>query len=390
MITYYFTPLFSGAGKQALNLSMELVKNGCVVDVMTHREKFLARKELIDGITVKRFPSFNFSGRIGRYLEFLINSMVLQLFVLMNRNFDVLHIHGSYGLPVAIIARLLNKKIVYKATLQKWDDPEGFKNQKFIGMIRKSLLKLCDNYITISSEIKKNFLESNFSGKKIKKIPNFVNPDKFYPVNNCERNRLRKMLGIKKNCFVGIYSGFMGQRKGITDLIEIWKKVVSYYSNSKLILIGPHEFAKGTMEERYISRAKKMIRKYHIDDKIHFLGYLNDISNYLKVSDVFLFCSYREGSPSALLEAMSSGLTVITYSIPGITDDLINDGKNGFIIQNRNEKEFVKKIKILIKNNNIRKIIGKQARNKMLNEFAINSVIPNYLKLYEEMLEYRK
>ena len=89
-------------------------------------------------------------------------------------------------------------------------------------------------------------------------------------------------------------------------------------------------------EEEYL---KDLCKTLKVDKQIHFLGFRNDVKELLKISDCFLFCSFQEGLPRSLMEAMASGLPCIVSKIRGNVD-LIEDGKNGFLCTPDNPDEY--------------------------------------------------
>ena len=65
---------------------------------------------------------------------------------------------------------------------------------------------------------------------------------------------------------------------------------------------------------------------------VRFLGHRERPEEVLRASDAFAFASRQEGSPSVVREALACGLPVVALELPGITDELIDDGRNGFVV----------------------------------------------------------
>ena len=87
--------------------------------------------------------------------------------------------------------------------------------------------------------------------------------------------------------------------------------------------------------------------------------------------------SITEGLPMVLLEAMSYGIPCIAYEIPSGVSDIIDDNKNGYIIKNRNQEEYVNKLNKLINDNNLRKNMSNNAVNKSL-DFKEEKIIEKW------------
>ena len=111
-------------------------------------------------------------------------------------------------------------------------------------------------------------------------------------------------------------------------------------------------------------------------------GYKNkeEIEKYILESSLFLMASVSEGLPMVLLEAMSYGIPCIAYHTDSGTDDIIKDNKNGYIINNRNEKEYVNKIEKVIKDDKLRIKLGKEAKNTAY-DFSKEKITEKWLKI---------
>ncbi|EHO21504.1 hypothetical protein HMPREF9466_00361 [Fusobacterium necrophorum subsp. funduliforme 1_1_36S] len=103
-----------------------------------------------------------------------------------------------------------------------------------------------------------------------------------------------------------------------------------------------------------------LVKKLKLESQVHFLGYRTDIKELLSISDLYVFPSIQEGLPVALMEAMATGLPIIASNIRG-NRDLIQNGRNGFLVENKIE-EYSLKIVELMENPQLRKKISEQAK----------------------------
>lgn len=135
-----------------------------------------------------------------------------------------------------------------------------------------------------------------------------------------ERQKKRKVLGIKNDDYLLISVGELSERKNqivvLKALADIKQSQPEIGRKLKYILVG-----KGSKDEEY----RKFIETYALDESVQLLGFRSDIPELLRTSDLFVFPSYQEGLPVALMEAMSSGISVICSKIRGNTD-LVSDG----------------------------------------------------------------
>ncbi len=84
------------------------------------------------------------------------------------------------------------------------------------------------------------------------------------------------------------------------------------------------------------------IKQYGIDDKVNYISYTKDVTKYLIESDFFLQGSFVEGFPNAVLESCAVGTPVIAFNAPGGTKEIIENGVNGFMVDDENE--FLEKL----------------------------------------------
>src|SRR5690606_32792633 len=108
---------------------------------------------------------------------------------------------------------------------------------------------------------------------------------------------------------------------------------------------------------------------------------------YMKISDVFLFPSRREGFGTVQIEAMASGCPVIANYLPGITDEIINDTVNGYIIYSESDiKKYLLIIINLLSDKNLSQQISENAVKKVFMKFSRETVMQNYIKLYQQAM----
>ena len=117
---------------------------------------------------------------------------------------------------------------------------------------------------------------------------------------------------------------------------------------------------------------QNMVKEYNLEDYVHFLGHRSDIPQILKISNVVVSASKREGLPVNVMEAFASGIPVVALECRGMKD-LITNGKNGYIVNQDDRKEFIKRI-INIKNKKI------QTSNISVDKFKLQNIYLSELK----------
>lgn len=176
------------------------------------------------------------------------------------------------------------------------------------------LAKFTDTLITINNEdyerAKRKF------GKRcrdIQYVPGVgVDEKKFAKKMSAkEKLALRKKLGLKEDDKVLICVGRLDKNKNQGFLIEAMKELAAKDSHYHLLLVGPDEIN---------GKYQKMANKLGVNKNVHFLGFRNDISELMQISDVAVSASKREGLPVNLIEAAMLGLPIVATDCRGNRD----------------------------------------------------------------------
>lgn len=174
-----------------------------------------------------------------------------------------------------------------------------------------------------------------------------------------------------------LFVGRLAEKKGVTYLIEAMKNV-----DAKLYIVG-----KGPLEGALRKQAEVL------GDKIVFLGAKSheELPTIYASADIFVAPSVvaadgdREGLPVTMMEAMASGLPVVS-GISGGTEDIIDDGVNGFIVDAKDILELADKINQIVKNDDLAEKMRVEAR-KTSGKYSYQSIGEEYNKLIRKALE---
>jgi len=204
--------------------------------------------------------------------------------------------------------------------------------------------------IIANSEMVKNEIIDSYkiSSEKIIVVYNGVDLNRFSPENRRKFAQFKKEIEISEDEKILLFLGSGFKRKGLETLI---KALPFVNENVKLLVIG-----KGN-PEKYIKIAKKS----GIYRRILFLGTQREIEKFYAISDLFVLPTLYDPFSNATLEAMASGIPVITTKNNGVAE-LIKDGSEGYVLKDLlNAQELADKINIALKNLSI---MGFFARKK--------------------------
>ncbi len=197
--------------------------------------------------------------------------------------------------------------------------------------------------------------------------------------NNLKANRVEVLGGIGVNLELYSYSEpsagpvrfiFIGRllaEKGIFEYVDAARKVKVSYPETEFVVLG------GLDEANPGGLKKNQLQKLLDDRVIIYPGYVNDVSEWIAGSSVFVLPSYREGVPRSTQEAMAIGRAVITTDAPGCRETVV-DGVNGFLVPKFNVDILVDKMTYFIKNPEAVKIMGLESRKVAIDKFDVDKI----------------
>lgn len=171
--------------------------------------------------------------------------------------------------------------------------------------------------------------------------------------------------------------GRIGKQKNQIMLIKAFEMVVERYTNCILKIVGA-DFGDGTKQliEEYIA-------SHNLEDKVKLRGLSNEVESELAGSDVFVLSSDYEGMPNALIEAMATGLAVISTDCPcGGPRQIIDNGINGLLVPVGDSEILAEKIEKLVRDGKLRRNIGTKAKDicKIGNRIEVYKAWKNYME----------
>lgn len=213
-----------------------------------------------------------------------------------------------------------------------------------------------DEFIVLTKEDKELW-----RNKKIKVIPNFINdiPKKS---SNCEN---KKIISV----------GRLEYQKGYDILIDVWNIISKKYPDWILEVYG-----EGAEREKLQNK----INKLGLEKLFLLKGVVKNIQDKYLESSIYVMSSRFEGMPMVLLEAMSFGLPVISFTCPCGPKDIIKENKDGFLVPFGNIELMAEKIEELILDEEKRKLFGKNAR-KNVQRFSQDKIMNQWKKLFEKI-----
>ncbi len=295
--------------------------------------------------------------------------------VLNKEKFDIIHTHTPMGAVVTRIAakktrKENNTRVIYTAHGFHFYKGASLFNWLVFYPIEKALSKHTDVLITINKE-DYNLARDKFKKTRVEYVPGVgVDPQKFdFEITEEEKEKLRKDLGCNKESVILIFPAELNENKNQGMLIKAMEELVKENDNIHLLLPGID-----SLNGKYQQEVKEL----NLQNNIHFLGYRKDIPKLLKISNLAVSSSRREGLPINIIEAMFCGLPCVVTKCRG-NSDLIKNEINGFIVDVDDVGKLNSSIKKICEN----KIDIQKSNKKALREYISVNIQKKIKKIYK-------
>ena len=383
VLVFIFTPTYGGPHNQVYRMYQGLLQKGYETILCVHAELDSKAIEKFETIGIKiikfnfkrlRFNSF-IKENYAYFLNFYKDVKVMQD-IIAREDPDIVQVCGLLNVQAAA-ARRLGKKIVWQLLSTFSPQPLRF--------IYGRLVQRRANVIMSTGETVA--YKHNLTRAAFKKVISFYPPvdTSFFSCNDKKRNEARVYFKIPSDALVIGTVGNRNRQKSHHQLVKIAKQVITKYSDREVYFV-----IVGSITPSYEQSYKKLVTDYveenNLSDKIRF--YESDIGvNILMCGfDIFMISSMAEGVPTALLEALSSGLPVVSTSV-GSIKEIIAQNINGYTYEYKRNKDAVQYLSTLIENDRLRKKTGHRNRADAINKFDIINCINAHVSAYNAALK---
>jgi glycosyltransferase involved in cell wall biosynthesis len=285
---------------------------------------------------------------------------------------DILHTHNCYADCVgAIASRLKPAKTI--ATVYVWADYDWKRNM--IQAIDRVVLRWFDRVTAHCEDTqRKSGKLGRFAGGVDTLICGLEARRVTMPEQ--ERQDRRRELGAADDEIVLGNVARLYPEKAHDSLLRRFKVVASRNPKAKLWIsgIGPLEGA-----------IRSQCSALGLDDRVKFLGFVEDLARMLRLLDIQVHPSHIEGVPLALCEGMAAGLPVVASAVGGIPE-ILDHGASGVLVQPGDEEGFANAVSHLIDNPRERSRLGLAARHFMETEYSLNTAVSRVEETYYEMM----
>lgn len=347
IVTDFFVPHYQGGGERRYyELLKRLVKKGHKVDLVSMRLKDVPDFEDIDGIKVHHIGPVISEPPTRKTKDFLRFVLAASAW-LLKHEYDIVEANPWISMiPVSLFGgRKGVRKLAVIHDISSGAKDQWLSSSRTAERIEKFLIRLpFHNIICVSSGVRQRLIEQyGIKPEKIKVIYNGVDVRLFDSVKVSEKEKEKDTI---------VFIGRVIPHKHVDDLINAVKLLHDKQKDVRLKIIG-------TGQE--VDNLVRLVGHLKLERQVRFFGAIdyNDLIRELKKSEVLVLPSTREGFGMVLVEAFACHVPCVAYYSDGVVD-VIDDGKNGFLVKQRDVNQLAEKIGYLLKN------------KKKAAEFAIN------------------
>ncbi|WP_010678084.1 glycosyltransferase family 4 protein [Bacillus timonensis] len=302
--------------------------------------------------------------------------------IIDENNYSIIHCHtpmgGVLGRLAARQARKSGTKVIYTAHGFHFCKGAPLVNWLLYYPIERLLASYTDCLITINSEDYELAKRHRFKAGSIDHVYGVgVDLEKFQPVDRIRKNVLRRVEDFNTNNIMMFYAAEFNKNKNQQFLLKALALIKEDVPNAMLLLAG---------EGVLLDECRQLANELGLVDKVEFLGLRDDIEMLLRISDIAVASSLREGLPVNVMEAMACGLPIIATENRG-HKELIVTNENGWILQHDDLDGFSTKMKELANNEYVRNRLGKMSRSLMESKYGIDTVLDQKIEIYSRYMQ---
>ncbi len=371
MINYEFPPIGGGAGQAHLAILKQYAgKSYLQVDVLASAPKpGFAVQKLSENVTLYTVGVHKKNLHYWRKIEvveWVIKATGPYRRLLRENRYDL--VHAFFGLPTGWLCYRTANRLPYIISLRGSDVPGGHARlqleYKMMGPLLKRIWQKAAALVACSDGLKNRALKF-LPSANIDIIPNGIDLDKFHPVANKELSGELKLLTV----------GRLSVTKRFEMLVEAVEMLSKQGKNVRLTISG----GGGLLDE-----LKNFVEQKKLTGIVNLTGRIESdkMPDVYRQHDMFVSASMQEGMSNAMLEAMASGLPIITTKCEGV-EELISD--NGIVVGTDSAESLTEAIIKLAENEQGYKTMCAAARRRAGN-FGWDKVAQGYIKLYQRVL----
>ena len=213
------------------------------------------------------------------------------------------------GIPVIYVETMLREppELGWKRWRRRLDGPLGY--------------RLVD-CVVVGSGVMRDDLRQRGITTRIEVIPHGVDLERFRPGSVPPGFApARQRLGLDATSEMILFVGPLTERKGLDNLAAAWDRVAAQRPRAHLVLVGPERTRSAQGVTSFGERLRATLSRGRGADRVIFVGQADDVEEYLRAADLFVFPSRKEGMPNVVGEAFGCGVPCVLTPFLGLPDE---------------------------------------------------------------------
>jgi len=370
ILNHEFPPVGGGGGRVAEDICHGLVKRGHNITVLTSRYKGLPCREEREGYHIIRVPSLRtkpYTANLLSMTAYILAGLWVGCRLIRNFKPNVIHVH--FAVPAGALAWALSRLsgIPYVLTIHLGDVPGGVpeKTRNWFRLIYPFTLGIWRgaSRIVAVSEFTRQLALKKYR-EEIQVIPNGVDVSTYRPVQI--RNNTPPRI---------VFAGRFMPQKNPLQVVQTLNELRQLKWQCVMIGDGPLS-----------PDVKRAVAKLGLNDRFHFTGWIDtqEVFGWFDKSDILFMPSLSEGLPVVGVHALAKGLAIVASHVGGFVD-LVEDGKNGYLVWQEDPSKFLAPLRKLLSESDTL-LSFRNASLEKAKWFDINQIVGQYETIFLQVI----
>jgi len=362
-VIHFVTAGFSGATNVARDIILACNKHDNIDSLMVLRRRSSTKKERIQQFKKLGIDTQSVTGRVNLLCIYQLYKICQQFKpdIIVVHGFSE-HLWGRYSGLIAKVPYIVHVEHNSKEPYTWW---------------RKRQARWLDQYtdaiIGCSEGVKKTLLSLGCPAEKTTFIENGIDLTHFNKIKTIPFDQRRNEI---------LMASRFAKQKDHATLINAMALLKNKGCDITLKLAGEGN-------SRHIKKAKLLVQKLRLNDRVSFLGHCSDLPKQLSETKFFVLSTHYEGMPLALIEAMAAGCATIASEVVGV-QEMIEHNIDGCLVEAKNAYALADTIERLINNPLHAQQLAKTGQDKVAANFTIDEMAKKYQELFQRLIKKRQ
>jgi glycosyltransferase involved in cell wall biosynthesis len=288
-----------------------------------------------------------------------------------SREIALIHAHEFYMSVIgAVVSRVAGVPLVITVHGKNYYPDRRHRRTAF-----RLAATLASAVVTVSEDLRRFFCRTTRA--PLERVQVVYNGIEAGSVAERRRNvALLESFGIPRDARIVGTVGNLYPVKGHLELIRATKTIVSHHPGTHVVILG-----RGALRDHLVAEAEAL----GIGDRVHLVGYRDDVREWLSAMDVFTLPSRSEGLPLSLLEAMAAAVPPVVTAVGGMPE-VVTDGESGFIVPPGDAARLSDRISAILGDPTLAETLAAAARARVLDRFTLETEAAAYQRVYDQAI----